>query len=380
LRDWIRSGLCLAALVTAPSLLEASLPLYRNGSDLSLDLSIRIQLQYYDLDGEGWSEQKIFFRRLRPTLEARLSPSFQAEAEFDFGETIEGEAVEFKDLFLSYTGFSSKRLVLTFGNEKAVFSRQFQSSSKSLTLVDRGLVGIDDFGTLDRVLGARADYRDRSEKFELAAGIGLASHERDDSQMEFDSPLNASEESDMGLALTGRVELEPRGEVAFDQGDFGSPQLRFALSAAFYRWANTSEPAAASAEQAVLDSARGIEMSGALRGRGLSADVEVQWVQGRTVDPNHQGGIYDGGEADLRKLSVQSGYLVWLQRLEVVGGFDRLTAATYASPWKRVSIGGTYYWKQNSLKLQVNYIRHFAFFGVSGDDPHALVTQLQLLF
>jgi hypothetical protein len=380
LREWIRFGLCLAALVTAPSVLDASVPLYRNGANLSLDLSIRIQLQYYDLDGEDWSEQKIFFRRLRPTLEAGLSQSFQAEAEFDFGETIEGEAVEFKDLFLSYTGLSSKGLVLTFGNEKAVFSRQFQSSSKSLTLVDRGLVGIDDFGTLDRVLGARLDYRDRSEKLELAAGIGLASHELDDSQMEFDSPLNASAESDLGLALSGRVEFEPQGEVAFDQGDFGSPQLRFALSAAFYRWANTEEPAGASTQQAGLDSARGLELSGALRGRGLSADIEVQWVHGGTIDPNHDGGIYERGEANLTKLSVQSGYLVWRQRLEVVGGFDRLNAATYQSPWKRLLVGGTYYWKQNSLKLQVNYISHFAFFGVSGEDPHALVTQLQILF
>lgn len=382
---WVRPGLVLVTLLFASRFSEATVPLYRNGSGLTLDLGVRVQIQYYHLGGDGWSEQKVFFRRLRPTLEAHLSDRWEAEAEFDFGETIEGEPVEFKDLFVTYLGLESKGFRFTVGNEKAVFSRQFQSSSKSLTLVDRGFVGIDDFGTLDRIVGARVEGHDSSKRVALSGSFGLASHEPGDFRMEFDSPLNAGEDANRGFVLGGRVDVEPLGEVEFDQGDFGSPQLRFVLSAAAYRWTNDGSENRYSGTGlsigsglADLDRSRGVELSGGLRGRGLSADAELHWIHGETVEPTYSGGIYERGEANLTKLSVQSGYLVFRDRLEVVGGFDRLNAATYSSSWKRIAMGGTVYFKR--LKLQVNYLLHFAFFGVAGDNPRAIVTQLQLLF
>ena len=223
--------MALVLLLCAPALLEAEIPLYHNDSDFKLDLGIRVQLQYYHLGDDDWSEEKLYFRRLRPSLEASLSPSWEAEAEFDFGETIEGEGVELKDLFVSYRGLESKGLVLTAGNEKAVFSRQLQSSSSSLTLVERGFVGVDDFGSLDRVVGARVDARDSARRLTMAASVGLASHEPDASQMEFESPLNASEHANRGWSLSGRVELQPLGEVDYDQGDFGRDLLREHLKA-----------------------------------------------------------------------------------------------------------------------------------------------------
>jgi hypothetical protein len=189
-----------------------------NGSDFKLDLGIRVQLQYYRLGDEGWSEEKLYFRRLRPALEATFSPSWEAEAEFDFGETIEGKG-PVKDLFVSYHGLSSKGVFISLGNDKAVFSRQLQSSSKSLTLVERGFVGIDDFGSLDRVLGARADARDATGRFAAAGSVGLAAHKPDPSQMEFshstpvgtrieDGRCQAASSSPPGKSPTTRETLE----------------------------------------------------------------------------------------------------------------------------------------------------------------------------
>jgi hypothetical protein len=66
------------------------------------------------------------------------------------------------------------------------------------------------------------------------------------------------------------------------------------------------------------------------------------------------------------------------ERVEIVGGFDRLDAETYLSAWKRLSLGATYYWKRQKLKLQGNYILHWSFFGAAGEDPRTFVTQLQL--
>src|SRR3990172_990139 len=169
----VRRGIALVTLLSAPGLLEAGIPLYRNGSGLKLDLGVRVQLQYYHLGDDGWSEEKLYFRRLRPALEASFSPNWEAEAEFDFGDTVEGEEVEFKDVFVSYLGLESKGFLVTVGNEKAVFSRQLQSSSKSLTLVDRGFVGVDDFGSLDRVIGARVDGRDSTGRLAMAGSVGL---------------------------------------------------------------------------------------------------------------------------------------------------------------------------------------------------------------
>ncbi len=383
----VRRGIALVTLLSAPGLLEAGIPLYRNGSGLKLDLGLRVQLQYYHLGDEGWSEEKLFFRRLRPALEASFSPNWEAEAEFDFGDTIEGERMEFKDVFVSYLGLESKGLIVTVGNEKAAFSRQLQSSSKSLTLVDRGVVGVDDFGSLDRVLGARVDGRDSSERLTMAASLGLASHQPDASQMEFESPLNAGEGSNRGLSLSGRVELSPLGEVDYDQGDFGSEHLRFAFAAAAYRWSNdgsrnpyTQNGRSSREDVADLDRSHGVEVSGALRGRGLSADAEIQWVRGETTDRAFTGGLYDRGEAELTKLSLQSGYLILPERVEIVGGYDRLDAETYAAAWKRLTLGATYYWKRQQLKLQCNYVLHWSFFGAAGNDPRAFVTQLQLVF
>jgi hypothetical protein len=374
-------------LLSAPSLLEAEIPLYRRGEDLKLGLDIRIQLQYYHLGGDEWSEQKLYFRRLRPTFTASFSPTWEAEAEFDFGETIEGEAVEFKDIFVAYRGFESRGFLVTAGNEKAVFSRQLQSSSKSLTLVERGFVGVDDFGSLDRVVGARVDAKVPTARLNLAASLGLASHEPDASQMEFESPLNAREDANRGWSLSGRAELQPLGEVDYDQGDFGSERLRFALGAAAYRWSNDgsrnlyTEKGRSSREDFVdLERARGLELSGAVRGRGLSADSEIQWIQGRAMDGAFEGGLYQQGEAALFKWSSQSGYLILPERLEIVGGYDRLNAAAYEAAWKRLSLGATYYWKGQRLKLQGNYIFHWSFFGAPGQDPRAFVTQLQILF
>lgn len=377
----VRRGIALVSIVCAPGLLEAGIPLYRNGSDLTLDLGIRVQLQYYHLGGEGWSEEKLYFRRLRPTLEVSFSKSWEAEAEFDFGDTVEGEPVEFKDVIVSYLGLEPKGFVLTAGNEKAVFSRQLQSSSKSLTLVDRGFVGIDDFGSLDRVLGVRVDGRDSTERLTLAASVGLASHEPDASQMEFESPLNDREDANRGLSFAGRVELTPLGEVDYDQGDFGSGGLRFAVGAAFYRWDSYTKSGPFTREDAPdLDRSHGAEVSGAVRGRGLSADAEIQWVRGAATDRTFEGGLYARGVAELTKLSLQSGYMVLPERVEVVGGYDRLDAETYGSAWKRLSLGATYYWKRQQLKLQGNYIFHWSFFGAPGGDPRAFVTQLQLAF
>jgi hypothetical protein len=383
----VRRGIALVTLLSAPGLLEAGIPLYRSGSGLKLDLGIRVQLQYYHLGDDGWSEEKLFFRRLRPALEVSFSPNWEAEAEFDFGDTVEGEKVEFKDVFVTYRGWESKGFLVTVGNEKAVFSRQLQSSSKSLTLVDRGVVGVDDFGSLDRVVGARVDGTDSMKRLIVAASVGLASHKPDASQMEFESPLNAGEDSNRGWSLSGRAELQPLGEVDYDQGDFGSEHLRFALAAAAYRWSNdgsrngyTETGRSIREDAADLDSSRGVEVSGALRGRGLSADGEIQWVRGETTDRTFTGGLYDRGEAELTKLSLQTGYMVLREKVEVVGGYDRLDAETYGAAWKRLSLGATYYWKRQQLKLQCNYVLHWSFFGAAGDDPRAIVTQLQIVF
>ncbi len=378
LDHWVRRGIALVTLLCAPSL-QAGIPLYHNGSDFQLDLGVRVQIQYFHLGGDVGSEEKLYFRRLRPVLNARFSSNWEAEAEFDFGETVEGEPVEFKDMVVSYLGWEDKGFTLSVGNEKAVFSRQLQSSSKRLTLIERGFVGIDDFGSLDRVLGVRVDGHDSRGRFKMAASAGLASHELDPTQMEFESPLNDADGANRGMSFSGRVELSPLGDVDYDQGDFGSEPLRFALSASAYRWlGNGSQTLPSGADD--LDTSRGIELSGALRGLGVSADAEVQWVRGEAVDPRFTAGLYENGEADLSKISLQSGYMLVPERLEIVGGFDRLDAATYAAAWKRWTLGATHYWKRERLKLQLNYILHQSFMGVASEDPHAVSTQLQLVF
>lgn len=382
----VRRGLALFCSLCAPALLEAAIPVYDNGSGMKFELEIRLQLQYFHFGDEESSENKLYFRRLRPTLEANLAQDWEAEIEFDFGETVEGGAVEFKDLFVSYEGLSGQGINALFGNAKAAFSRQYQSSSKRLTLVERGFVGIDDFGSLDRVVGARFEAASVARKISGAGSFGLAAHEPDASQMEFESPLNVGDDANLGWALSGRFEVAPLGAIDYDQVTFDGRKPRFAVGAAAYRWSNdgsrnpyTNGRLSIGIERADLENARGAELSGAFRGLGLSIDSELQWIHGETVDTRFTGGIYDRGVASLEKLSLVSGYMLLPDELELVGGFDRMDAGTYSTSWKRFVIGATRFWKRNDLKLQFNYVLHRNFLGVLNHNPQSLVFQFQLL-
>lgn len=364
------------------------IPIYDKGGDTSLALEVRAQLQFFHFGREGGSEDKLFFRRLRPTFEASLGPNWEAEAELDFGETIEGESVELKDLFVAYgsgdgDGATFRALV---GNAKAAFSRQYQSSSKRLTLIERGFVGIDDFGTLDRVLGGRVEGSHPSSQLSFVGSFGLSAHKPDSRYLEFESPLNVESDANLGWVLSGRVELSPLGTVGYDQVTFPDRSPRFALGAAAYQWENNGRRnrhsqglLALVPEKVDLESAQGGELSGAFRGFGFSADAEVQWILGETVDPSFSGGIYRRGATELSKLSLVTGYMLFPDRLELVGGLDRLDATTYQAAWKRIILGLTHYFRQNDLKVQLNYVVHRNFEGVAGDHPQSVVLQLQLL-
>jgi hypothetical protein len=240
---------------------------------------------------------------------SHVSPSWEAEAEFDFGD--HRGKVEFKDVFVFLSRTGVERLSLRWGMKSGLL-RHSQSSSKSLTLVERGFVGIDDFGSLDRVLGARVDGRDSTERLRLAASLGLASHEPDSSQMEFDSPLNAGDDANRGWSLSGRVELQPLGEVDYDQGDFGSESLRFAVAAAAYRWSTTGQEHYTESGRNGRTSPTWIDA-----GRGASSAVRAGAYGRRRASmgpgddgPHFDGGLYSQGEADLA-FSVQSGYMVF---------------------------------------------------------------------
>jgi hypothetical protein len=360
--------------------------------DKSIEIGARTQIQYLLLDPEdGPSRDRLFFRRLRPYIQGTVTENWTSRIEFDFGEALDSKEVAVKDAYVRYTGWKHGRI--TVGNQKPGFSRQFLTSSSYQQLVERGFAGDHNFGTPDRSMVVMYEGHAADRNVTYSAAAGAAHHDPAAGAMDFDSPVVNQADWNEGLLFAGRVDVHPLGFVKFDRGDFGRTDPRYNLSAAFFRWRNDDDnntytdpltgltTAEGIAEnRADLDGASGLELSGGFRGRGWSADAEVQRITGDTVDPTFDGGIYVNGSTDLDKLSINAGYMVVDERLEIVGAWDSIDADGYATEWTRASVGVNLFADRHNAKLQLTYQVGENVSGVRGSDLDSFQAQAQFAF
>jgi hypothetical protein len=380
---------CLAMVIAAGTSGPASagIKIYEDGEKF-VEVGGRIQLQYanVDVDGEEQRDQ-VFFRRLRPYIAASVTENWSGKIQVDFGKSLDQDEVAVKDAYMEYTGWKNK--TLTIGNSKTPFSREFLASSKRQQTVERGFVGDHNFGTPDRQLGLRLSGHSESKKITYQVAFGAEHFDPDARRMDFDTPVNNADDWNEGPIVAGRIDFHPWGQMKFDQGDFHSDEFKATFSLGFFSWSNDgdnntyTDPGTGlsfSSSKADLDQAEGLEISGGLRGRGFSVDLEYNLVSGDTVDPTFTGGLYRNGSTDLDKYQIEGGYMLAHTPLEIVGRYQSLDADNYEEAWNATEFGLNYFWNKHKAKVQLTYRLGENVAGQKGVDGETILVQWQFVF
>lgn len=380
---------CLAIVIAAGAggPVFAGIKIYEDGHKF-VEVGGRIQLQYanVDVDGEEQRDQ-VFFRRLRPYIAASVTENWSGKIQVDFGKSLDQDEVAVKDAYMEYTGWKNK--TLTIGNSKTPFSREFLTSSKRQQTVERGFVGDHNFGTPDRQLGLRLSGHSESKKITYQVAFGGEHFDPDVRRMDFDTPVNNADDWNEGPIVAGRIDFHPWGQMTFDQGDFHSDDFKATFSLGFFSWSNDgdnntyTDPGTGlsiSSSKADLDQAEGLEISGGLRGRGFSVDLEYNLVSGDTVDPTFTGGLYRDGSTDLDKYQIEGGYMLSSTPLEIVARYQSLDADNYEEAWNATEVGLNYFWNKHKAKVQLTYRLGENFSGRKGVDAETILVQWQFVF
>jgi len=383
----------IAAIFLAPAA-NAGIKVYEDG-DKFIEIGARIQLQYLYFSedpraGEGDSQSTIFFRRLRPYISGSVTKNWLGKVQFDLGKSLEGDEVAVKDAYMQYTGF--KNLKIFIGSSKTVFSREFLASSKRQQTVERWFVGQHNFGSPDRMLGFRVDGNTDNKKFEYKLNVGGQSFDPDNRRMDFDNPANDSGDWNLGWVGAGRVTFFPREPIKRDQGDFKRGDFNYAIEAGAFTWANTDNrltytgedeagnTICTSSSKCDLDTANGWELSGGLRGHGLSVDLEYNQVFGEMVAKNVTSGMYVDGETTIKKWQLEGGYMLANMPLEFVYKRDSMDTDGYEKEWYANDLGVNYFFNQNKAKVQFVYRMESNVNGANGDDRNQFIMQWQFVF
>ena len=363
----------------------AGITVYKGDNGEYVKLGGRIQIQYYRNDPDtGKATDKttdeVFFRRLRPYVEGSLHPDWKGKFQMDFGKAEDDNEVAIKDAYLQYKGIDNMKV--TFGNANFPFSREFLTTSKKQQLVERTFVGDHNYGTPDRNIGLHLTGHSEGKHVSWGASAASASIDPDNTKLDFDTPVNRNKDFNEGWIFGGRVDFHPFGMLKFEQGDFKG-EKKATIGIAAFSWSNdddnnTYDPGCAG--KCDVDSVTGYEVSGALRISGFSVDAEYNKFDTELIESGVTSGIYKNSQSDLENWSVEGGYMVIPNKLEIVAGYSSQDADNYATEWNRTSLGANYFFKKHDIKVQLTWQMNEDEDGVKGKDADEAFLQTQYVF
>lgn len=375
---------CSAGLVSMALGMPASasgITVFKGDNGEYVKLGGRIQIQYhYEDPDSGSSEDELFFRRFRPYIEGSLHPDWKGKFQLDFGKAKDGDEVAIKDAYMQYKGIENMKI--TFGNANFPFSREFLTSSKKQQLVERTFVGDHNYGTPDRNIGLHLTGHSETKKITWGASATSASIDPDNAKLDFDTPVNKNSDFNEGWMVGGRVDFHPLGQLKFSQGDFKG-DTKATIGVAAFAWNNdddnnTNTPGCGG--KCDVDSVTGYEVSGALRSGGFSVDAQYNMFDAELIENGIVSGIYRNSQSDLENWSVEGGYMVIPNKLEIVAGYQSQDADGYATEWTRTSLGANYFIKKHDIKIQASWRMNEDMDGVAGDDADEFFLQTQYVF
>jgi hypothetical protein len=350
-------------------------PYHYDETERWLDFGILIQTEYiHNAPNNGSpSTEQLFFRRLRPTIMGGIG-DWQGIIQMDFGAGADGTvySTTVRWVNFQYTGFEQAHA--TFGSFKPWFSRELLTLGPHLQSIERSPVGDTNYGNPDYMIGFAWDHMLPNRKIVYYASVGLEDHQQEVTQMQMRSPANAASGSNQGVLVTGRLDFFPFGElpsdsrllhtpsqIAYNRGDFHTDAWRALVSTAVYGWWNdgnsnpfTSNGTSTSTTNADLNQAYGVEVSGGLRGYGVSADVEYQFVRGDLLAPTFTGGLYVNGRTNMNKFAVNGGYML-PHDIELVGAWSMVDASGFQHTLMETKVGFNWYLMKYAVRLSADY-------------------------
>jgi len=398
----LHRSMCVAVSVVAA--LACSMPAHasykvfeKGDSYLRIGGLLQFQYRVANVDGDP-AEHDVFIRRVRPTLVGAINKDWQAIFQIDFGAGGSGRdyRVTITWANMQYVGVRDSHL--TMGSFKPWFSREFLTLGSQIHLVERTFVGQNAWGTPDYTLGVGWDQVVARRKVFYAAALGAENHDPRAEAMGFRSAADSPADFNRGWVGGARVDLYALGEAApnraplgadksaYDRTDFGTKPWTLMFSLGGYGWWNggrnntytqdgtTTDPAFADLQRAF-----GAELSSGLRGFGLSLDLEYQLVRGVTVDPVFTGGLYRDGSTELHKVTLDAGYMVYQNHLEIVAHWSYLNATNYALPANLAEAGLNWFIKEYRVRFSLSYRRQIHVAGTAVDGNVGRV-QAQFIF
>ncbi|MEE8428260.1 MAG: porin [Gammaproteobacteria bacterium] len=375
------AALSAVLMAVALPLHAAGITVYKGDNGEYVKLGGRIQIQYHRDDPDsGSSTDEVFFRRLRPYVEGSLYPDWKGKIQIDFGKADGDHEVAIEDAYMQYKGHENMKV--TFGNVKFPFSRESLTSSKKQQLVERTFVGDHNYGTPDRNIGLHLTGQSKGKRITWGASATSASIDPDNKKLDFDTPVNRNDDFNEGWMFGGRVDFHPFGKLKFAQGDFKG-ETKATIGVAAFSWKNdddnnTYDPGCT--KKCDVDSVTGYEISGAFRSNGFSVDAEYNMFDTELTESGVTNGIYRNGQSDLKNWSIEGGYMVISNKLEIVAGYSSQDADNYATEWTRTSLGANYFIKKHDIKIQATWRINEDENGVTGRDANEFFLQTQYVF
>jgi hypothetical protein len=364
-----------AVLATAiPTAEAAGITVYKDGAKY-VKFGGRVQLQYHSTDVDnGATTDELFFRRLRMYIDTGIMENIGGRIQFDIGKASDDNELAVKDAYIKYTGF--KDVTVYLGNKSFPYSREKATSSKKQHLIERTFVGDHNYGTPDRNLGIHIAGSLAGKTITYGAAVASSSIDPSSSKLDFDTPVNKSSDFNEGWIVGGRVDYHPLGYLPFEQGDFKG-ELKATIGGAAFVWNNDGDN---NASPNSVEKVTGYEVSGGVRYMGASVDAEYNFFSSDAIDTTLTSGIYKNGTTDLTNYSIEGGFMVVKDRLEIAAGFQSQDADNYAKEWTRTSVGVNYFVKKHDLKAQLTYRVGKDVDGVDGSDTDEVFVQAQYVF
>ncbi len=344
-----------------------------NDGEKYVKIGGRVQLQYHsESPDKGATEDSLFFRRLRPYLEASAHKDWKVKIQWDLGKSKN----EVKDNYLEYKGYKSVKLRI--GNTVVPFSSEKLVSSKYQQLVERSFVGDHNYGTPDRAVGLF--LATKNDTLSWNASLTQSAVDPSNSKLDFDSPISQNKGSDWseGWMFASRIGYHPFGHLKMSQGDFsGETKLSFFLSA--FSWSNDGDNLDPTRSDDV-DSVSAFEFSTAFRKSGFSIDMQYNSFDSDLVDAGITSGLYVNSTTKLKNWAFEGGYMFPSKKFEAVVGIQNQDADGYNANWKRSSLGLNYFVDGHNIKYQATYRQNENKDGTTANDSDELFLQFQYVF
>jgi hypothetical protein len=342
--------------------------------DAYIDVGLLVQTQFRAVEGGGAGSdpdnERIFFRRLRPFFYGAFNKNWQGIIQMDFGEGYEGQDLKtsIKWAYMEYLGLeANQQSSFKVGSFKPYFGREFLTLGPHLQTIERTFVGTQWYGTPDYMMGIGFTRMTPDRKLSYGITGGTMSIDQRPDRIFFQSPQNQTNSTDnTGYLVSGRVDFYPFGEMpfnpkpltanAFDRSDFHNTQAwRLMMSVGGYGWWNNNDSNKGTTGTCLasnnnvcpdgladVNQVYGVEVSGGLRGYGFSGDIEYQRIHSDLRNATFTGGLYSKGDTDLNKFTINGGYMIYRDKVELAGSYALLTASNFPSNWETYRVGLNY--------------------------------------